>query len=71
MRWEDESSLNGQVPDSLIARYKVREAFDEGFLSWYSFTRALAAIDRVNNGSWMFKNGVDPNAGVAPPNLYP
>jgi hypothetical protein len=55
MRWEEEITQRPWMPDTLRARYKIYEAYKNGFINWNIFNLALDKIDRVKRGTWMFE----------------
>ena len=58
MRWEDETRYL-DIPERILAEEKVWEAYEEGFISWWAFRKALSCLARTRNGTWMYEGGKD------------
>jgi hypothetical protein len=55
MRWYEETQQRPLGLDYIIAKHKIHEAFQEGYINWNIYNLAIERIDRNMNGDWMFK----------------
>jgi hypothetical protein len=53
--WKDETYSHLSFPDWMRAESKIYEAFRCKLIKWHIFCLAKGKIQRVKNGSWMFK----------------
>jgi len=54
MRWENKS-LRPIIPPCFHARDIVLDAYNEGYINWNVYQKALERINSNKNGSWMFE----------------
>jgi len=55
MRWQNKSS-RPIIFDFINAKDIVNDAYNEGYIDWNVYQKAIARINTNMNGSWMFEN---------------
>jgi hypothetical protein len=56
--WRSESTSS--LPDTYKAKRLARESYDCGLIGWNTYNSALAKIQTVQNGNWMFEKQKSP-----------
>jgi len=57
MRWENEARQRPLFLDYIMSREIVYDAYQEGYINYFTYKAALEKITANLNGDWMFKNG--------------
>jgi len=57
MRWREKNQSRPYCLEFIYSMEIVSMAYDEGFINWNVYQKAIKKINSNKNGGWMFENG--------------
>ena len=57
MNWRDKNQSRPYCLEFIYSMEIVSMAYDEGFINWNVYQKAIKKINSNKNGGWMFENG--------------